>query len=225
MLTIPGLCWLCLSPLALPHWGICSRCQRSVFLSVPCCPRCGLPAWSQTVACGRCLQKPPLWQALLAAGDYQPPLSQLVRRLKFHGQIALAPALARLIALRVRSAGSRLARPDLLLAVPLHHRRAWRRGFNQSDYLARYLAHALNVAYYPAALRRTRATRVQHQLSARERKNNLTRAFSLEILVKGRHISVIDDVVTTGGTAAEITRLLLGHGAASVQIWCVCRTL
>lgn len=177
--------------------------------------------------CGRCLQRPPPWQRLVFVGDYVAPLSQLVKRFKFHRAPELAPALARLMLLRWQQARREqyLNRPDLILAVPLHASRCWRRGYNQSDLLARPLARWLGCAYRPAALRRVRKTALQQRLSAGARRRNLQRAFVCTVSVAGRHIALVDDVVTTGSTVAEIAALLRRQGAASVQIWCVCRTL
>lgn len=80
-------------------------------------------------------------------------------------------------------------------------------------------------AYRPAALRRVRKTAQQQRLNAGARRRNLQRAFICTVSVAGRHIALVDDVVTTGSTVAEIAALLRRQGAASVQIWCVCRTL
>ena len=96
---------------------------------------------------------------------------------------------------------------------------------NQSDLLCRPLARWLGCRYAASALRRVQATAIQHQLSARLRKRNLKNAFRLELPVHGLHIALVDDVVTTGSTVAELSRLLLQSGAASVQVWCLCRTL
>lgn len=74
MLTAPGLCWLCRMPLAVAHWGLCSCCTRAVVAPLSVCPACGLPAASRTLPCGRCLQKPPPWQRLVAVSDYALPL-------------------------------------------------------------------------------------------------------------------------------------------------------
>lgn len=177
--------------------------------------------------CGRCLQRPPPWQRLVFVGDYVAPLSQLVKRFKFHHAPELAPALARLMLLRWQLARREqyLNRPDLILAVPLHASRCWRRGYNQSDLLARPLARWLGCPYRPAALRRVRKTAQQQRLNAGARRRNLQRAFICTVSVAGRHIALVDDVVTTGSTVAEIAALLRRQGAASVQIWCVCRTL
>ncbi|QIM44650.1 DNA utilization protein GntX [Leclercia adecarboxylata] len=227
MLTVPGLCWLCRMPLALSHWGICSVCEKGIARRAVGCPQCGLPAIHPRLPCGRCLRKPPPWQALVAVCGYTPPVSQLVHQFKFSGRSQLAKPLARLLLLALLHARRSRGLPavDMLVCVPLWSRRQWRRGFNQSDLLCRPLAHWLNCRYAPEALRRIRATPAQHQLSARMRKRNLDHAFALELTVTGRHIAVVDDVVTTGATVAELSRLLLRSGAASVQVWCLCRTL
>ena len=227
MLTVPGLCWLCRMPLALSRWGICSVCTRSLQWRIGICPQCGLPATNPSLPCGRCLKKSPPWSALVAVDNYVPPLSSLIHALKFSHQSVLATPLARLLLLAVLQARRTRALPrvDMLMNVPLHHRRHWRRGYNQSDLLCRPLARWLGCRYAASALRRVQATAIQHQLSARLRKTNLKNAFRLELPVHGLHIALVDDVVTTGSTVAELSRLLLQSGAASVQVWCLCRTL
>lgn len=108
---------------------------------------------------------------------------------------------------------------------PLWSRRHWRRGFNQSDLLCQPLARWLGCAWDSQTITRVRATATQHHLSARLRKRNLKNAFRLELPVQGLHMVIVDDVVTTGSTVAEIAQLLLRNGAATVQVWCLCRTL
>lgn len=227
MLTIPGLCWLCRMPLACPGWGICSRCSAALPNPPACCPRCGLPAAEGVLLCGRCIQNPPPWDRLLFVTDYCPPLNGLVHRLKFADTTALAPALARLMLLKARLAirAGLLPQPDTLVSVPLHARRAWRRGFNQSALLAAPLARWLQCDYHAGSVSRIRATANQHQLSARLRRGNLKGAFRVEFSAAGRHMVIVDDVVTTGSTVAEIARLLKQQGAATIQVWCLCRTL
>lgn len=227
MLSVPGLCWLCRMPLRLGHWGVCSVCEKGLAGRECLCPQCGLPASHPHLPCGRCLRKPPPWQALVAVCDYKPPVSPLIHQLKFSRRSQLAKPLARLLLLAILNARRSRGLPgvDMLFCVPLWSRRQWRRGFNQSDLLCRPLARWLNCRYFPGALRRIRSTPTQHQLSARLRKRNLQHAFALELTVVGRHIALVDDVVTTGSTVAELSRLLLRSGAASVQVWCLCRTL
>ncbi|OKB66397.1 DNA utilization protein GntX [Serratia marcescens] len=227
MLSIRSRCWLCRQPLSLMRHGICSCCLRHLPAKPPCCPRCGLPAGNTQTPCGRCLQRPPPWLRLVFVGDYVAPLSQLVKRFKFQHAPELAPTLARLMLLQWRHACTEqyLNRPDMILAVPLHATRCWRRGYNQSELLARPLAHWLGCAFQPATLRRVRKTALQQRLNAGARRRNLQRAFVCAASVAGRHIALVDDVVTTGSTVSEIAALLQRQGAASVQVWCVCRTL
>ncbi|WP_407919835.1 DNA utilization protein GntX [Erwinia tasmaniensis] len=227
MLSIPAGCWLCAMPLAFAIHGLCNVCLRLLLVRSACCARCGLPSYAAAYDCGRCLRRPPPWQRLIAVSPWQPPLSQLVNRLKFYCDTALAATLARLLLLRwlQRRHESGLRRPDLLLTVPLHHHRAWRRGYNQLEDMAHRLAHWIPCRYLPDALRRVRGGKIQHRLGALARRKNLRGAFRLETAVRGYHIVLLDDVLTTGSTAAEISRILLASGAASVEIWCLCRTL
>ncbi|BAN98924.1 phosphoribosyltransferase [Plautia stali symbiont] len=149
-----------------------------------------------------------------------------MQQLKFSRATALRVMLARLLLLKLLTKRRQqlLPRIDLVLSVPLHRRRAWQRGYNQAALLAKPLARWLGCEYREG-LRRVRHGAVQHSLSARARKSNLRGAFRLEMAVRGRHILLIDDVVTTGSTVREISRLLLAQGAASVHIGCLCRTL
>ena len=225
MLSIPALCWLCRLPLQITRHGLCSRCVQQIPALPAICPCCALPA-SGTRWCGRCLRRPPPWHSLTCVSDYLPPLSDWVIQLKFSRATALRVMLARLLLLKLLNSrrDNLTPRIDLVLSVPLHRRRAWQRGYNQAELLAKPLAHWLGCEYR-AGVRRRRRGLVQHALRASARKKNLRGAFSLEMPVRGRHILLIDDVVTTGSTVAEISRILLAQGAASVHIGCLCRTL
>ncbi|PIJ51187.1 DNA utilization protein GntX [Erwinia sp. OLTSP20] len=227
MLTIPTCCWLCQMPLHLPQHGICSVCLKALPSPPPVCPCCGLPASNSQTRCGGCLLHPPPWQRMILVSDYREPLRKQIHQLKFSQGTARAVMLARLILLTWLTARREylLARPDLMLTVPLHHKRALKRGYNQLAPLAKWLSHWTTIPWQPAALIRRRAGKVQHQLVASARRRNLRGAFSLEIDVRGRHIVLLDDVVTTGSTVTELSRLLMRSGAARVDIWCLCRTL
>ncbi|PWC11714.1 DNA utilization protein GntX [Brenneria roseae subsp. americana] len=233
MLTIAAHCWLCQLPLYHSRHGICSFCQRHLPPPPLCCPRCGLPTGDPTRQCGRCLQHPPPWQSITFVSDYIPPFNALLKLFKFHGKTELAAVLARQILLvwlnayrehALRETGPQ-CRPDILFTVPLHKQRQWLRGFNQTELLARPLARWLGCEYAPQAIRRLRQTRIQQTLSAGARRKNLRGAFVCPVSLVGKQVALLDDVVTTGSTAAEISRLLLARGASRVQVWCLCRTL
>jgi ComF family protein len=163
---------------------------------------------------------------MTCVSDYCPPISDWVLELKFSRATALRVMLARLLLLKLLTnrRDNRLPRIDLVLSVPLHRHRAWRRGYNQAELIAKPLARWLRCEYREG-VRRQRQGAVQHVLAAAARKKNLRGAFHLEMSVHGRHILLIDDVVTTGSTVGEISRILLAQGAASVHIGCLCRTL
>lgn len=225
MLTIRALCWLCRQPLWFSDHGFCRCCVRRLMdQRESACPLCGLPAGCTDRPCGRCLLAPRPWQGMLYVTGYQPPLSQLVKRLKYHGDTGLARVLARLMLLCWRDS-RRLPRPDLILNVPLHAYRHWRRGYNQTELLAHSLSHTLAVPSDCRAVYRLRASVPQQQLNARQRRLNLRAAFANCAPVAGKTVALVDDVVTTGSTAEEITHLLLAHQARAVQLWCICRTL
>lgn len=227
MPSIKSYCWLCHLPVWNARVGICSWCQRNLPPLPIVCYRCGLPAATLYPACGRCLLHPPIWQSLICVGPYQPPLSKLIHLLKFKRHTAHAVMLARLILLSYLQQRRMLSlpTPDLLLSVPLHHHRHWFRGFNQTMLIASPLAHWLSCPYWPYALQRLRATTRQHVLSLSQRRRNTHKAFTLSQSVNGKHILLLDDVVTSGNTATAVAQQLAKAGAKTIQLCCVCRTL
>lgn len=227
MFTIASQCWLCRQPLYLFHHGICCFCLQNLINQPSCCIGCGLPSTQRYLLCGRCLRDPPCWQSLTFVSHYQPPISTLIKKMKFDGVTQLAPILARLLLLRwlqEKHRGS-MIKPQRIISTPLHKYRCWRRGFNQSDLLARPLARWLNCDYHPGSLIRLYPTSSQRELSATTRRKNLRGVFHCTDNVRGQHLALLDDVITTGSTMKEMAELLLAQGATSVQVWCLCRTL
>jgi ComF family protein len=159
---------------------------------------------------------------------YRFPVDSLVPAFKYHRQNAYGRLLGQLMLLHLTHYLEQYPerRPDLLVAMPMHSARQAQRGYNQAFELARPLARALNIPLPRNALQRSRATQPQQGLTARERQQNLRDAFRCNdpAEIAGRDIALIDDVMTTGTSAAEATRTLLRAGAASVHIWCAART-
>jgi len=146
-------------------------------------------------------------------------VDHLIQDLKFHARLGLARDLGRRLAQAVQARGAPL--PDVVLAVPLHPSRLRERGFNQALELARHCAHDLDVPLRRGLCRRLRATAVQSTLDRRRRHGNLRGAFASAGVP--RHVALVDDVMTTGSTVAEVTRALLAGGAEQVQVWVVAR--
>jgi ComF family protein len=154
--------------------------------------------------------------------SYAEPVRELVHRLKFKGNRAVGPVLGGVLAERLAS--SRGARPDILLPVPLHKARLRERGFNQAVEIARVVARSRGVPLALHGAGRVRRTEPQSQLQGvQARRANLRGAFRVDGGVRGLHVVIVDDVVTTGATVGELSRELLRAGAQRVDVWACCR--
>ena len=162
------------------------------------------------------------------------PWDRLVARLKFQGQPEIAGVLAGVMAQRLTQMQTHeaphptaAAPADLVLPVPLSPARLAERGYNQAWELARRLAALRGLPAHPRSLHRLRDTPHQVGLSRAERQRNLGDSMWVDpqaVALSGRHLALVDDVMTTGGTAAACTQALLAAGAASVQVWVLART-
>ncbi|OGA06450.1 MAG: hypothetical protein A3D95_07080 [Betaproteobacteria bacterium RIFCSPHIGHO2_12_FULL_69_13] len=198
---------------------LCEECDADLpRLGSQLCPRCALAAPGGSL-CGRCLAHSPHYDATVAALAYAFPADILVHALKFRGELALAPLLGRLLALRIPA----LEAVDLVVPVPLSARRLRERGYNQAMEIARHAA--------PAGARldahlctRSRDTPAQVGLPLAERARNVRGAFRCERDLAGASVAIVDDVMTTGATLEEIAATLKRAGAARVVNWVVART-
>lgn len=167
---------------------------------------------------------PPL-AASFSPWRYDYPVDRLVLALKFHGDRSVARTLGRLLARRRVELAAPL--PDRVVPVPLHPRRLRERGYNQADEIARHVAAELGLRRLPRALERVRDTPAQSRLRAAGRRRNLADAFRAASAagpaLAGRHIALIDDVITTGSTARAAAAALLAGGAARVELWTLAR--
>ena len=109
--------------------------------------------------------------------------------------------------------------------MPLHPSRLRERGFNQSLQLARSIGQQLDLPVQPFSCQRIRDTPSQSSLPWKERDKNMRKAFSCEGDVAGKHVAIVDDVMTTGATVNELALALLNAGASEVSVWVVARTL
>jgi ComF family protein len=209
-----GTCFLCRGRASRPGPDglLCEACDADLpRLLSPACPRCALASPGAAV-CGRCLADAPAYDATYAALAYVFPVDVLVHALKFGGELALAPLLGGLVAERARPAG----RIDVIVPVPLSIARLRNRGYNQAMEIARCVGQALRAPIQPQLCERTRDTPAQTGLAWPERTRNLRSAFRCRTSLEGAVVGVVDDVMTTGATLAEIAKSLKGAGAARV---------
>jgi ComF family protein len=210
--------------------ALCAACGVRYLETARCrCIRCGIamPQAAAIDVCGACLAHPPAFDCTIVAADYAAPLDQLVLGLKFGAQLALAPLFAALLA-DAMAWRTGLAMPELLAPVPLGPARLAERGFNQSLEMARALSRRLGIVLAPRLLVRSRETPPQSLLPHRERRANVRRAFTLSPaapdLVRGRHVALVDDVMTTGETLDAAAAVLKRFGAARVTCLALART-
>jgi len=160
------------------------------------------------------------FDAAYCYGAYDGNLRRLIHLLKYDRMRPLAVPLGRLMA-----AGLPPNEPvDAVVPVPLHWRRRWRRGFNQSELLARQVAERYGVKV-SSALRRGRATASQAGLTSSRRRANVAGAFFVKRRqeVEGRRILLVDDVMTTGATAGACGAALKRAGASRVTVLTLAR--
>lgn len=202
---------------------LCAECFRELPWNRHPCPRCAapLPPDVDTPLCGNCIKAPPSWDEARSPLAYAYPLDKLVQRFKFDGDLAVGRLLGELLADYLAAGSSE--KPDLIVPVPLHAARLKERGFNQATELAEPVSKRLKIPVRLDVYERVRATEVQSKLDAAERKKNLKDAFAVRRSVDGKHVAVLDDVVTTGTTAEILTRTLKDAGANRVEVWSVAR--
>jgi ComF family protein len=186
----------------------------------PQCPSCATPTPAGEV-CGTCLKHPPAFERTHAALAYRFPIDRLIPRLKYHGQLAIAPTLGACLAQAVEHA----SRPDALVPMPLHPMRIRERGFNHASEIARMLARQLDLPLDLDSCRRIRDTPPQMGLKHDARRRNVRGAFACSDKVKGQQIALIDDVMTTGTSLDELAATLKRAGAREVSCWVVARAL
>ena len=197
----------------------CGACDAALpYLGTARCPVCALPTPDRST-CGRCLKHPPQFDRTVAVFTYAFPVDKLVQALKFGEQLLLAPQLAGRLAQRIET------RPDCIVAMPLHPVRLRERGFNQSLELARRVAVKLGAPLLERACQRVRDTPPQSALSWKERGRNMRKAFACTGDLSGKHIAVVDDVMTSGASINELADALRQAGAHEVSAWVVARTL
>ena len=221
----PNYCYLCglRSHQDLP---LCLNCQSDLVVNDACCPRCALPGRAgSTTLCGQCLQTPPAFDRIIAPWLYGEQMAFLLHRWKFHGERRISALLAHLWLGQQQQS---TAPPDLIVPVPLHWSKLWRRGFNQSQLLCMQLQRQcapLRGAKLDARLvQRHRATPPQASLSATARKSNLLAAFTARRRCDNLRVAIVDDVLTTGSTATAMATTLRDAGASHIEIWCMART-
>lgn len=219
----PSICAVCRG---FGSGRVCNTCIARFVPQPARCERCALRVPDGVAVCASCLKHPPAFDDAIAAVDYDHPWDVLIGQFKFNAALDLTAALAELMA---RACGSsRHTAPDLLLPVPLGTQRLVERGYNQAWELARNVSNTLGLKADAGLLLRVKETPHQAALPLGQRVRNVHRAFTVEPLrlaeVRGRHLALIDDVMTTGATLAACAEALREAGASHISAWVLART-
>jgi ComF family protein len=225
--ALPPRCPSCGLIVPEPH-RFCLDCWRQLrFLGEPCCGRCGLPfdyGAGEADECGRCLADPPPYERLRAAVAYGEVARAVALKLKYSGRPGVAETLARFMLRHLRAGDD-----ALLVPVPLHRWRIWKRGYNQAALVASALSRSSGVPTALDLLVRTRATPPLKGLGRRERAEAVRGAFRVAAAakgaVRGRTVLLVDDVFTSGATAGACAKALKRAGAVRVEILCWARVV
>ncbi|MDO9630553.1 MAG: ComF family protein [Humidesulfovibrio sp.] len=226
--------------------SLCPDCRLALApQEVTACPGCGLvletqpnipadvlppdlpPSDSPPPLCASCQASPRPWGRLVSFGPYEGRLRELILAYKFEARLGLGRQLQECLAAafeRSALALPELAACDMVVPVPLHPRRLSWRGFNQSRELARLLARRRGLPIRQEALLRVRRTVPQMELDRAERAENIRGAFAASRkLLAGRTALLVDDIMTTGSTLEECSRMMRAAGAAQVHVLVLAR--
>lgn len=227
-LVFPPRCPLCGAATAAQA-GVCGACWGDLAIpGDPCCARCSRPFGAGApdgMVCAPCLADPRRHDGIAAATLYNDASRKLVLQFKHGGKIALAGTMARLIVAKLGEVG-----PDwVVVPVPLHRWRLWRRGFNQAALLAREIARLTGATLAVDALARRKPTRSLGGLGGRARVRALSGAIAPNprraAAVAGRRVVLVDDVLTSGATSDACVAVLRRMKAERVVVACFARVL
>jgi len=197
-----------------------------------CCVLCGLTTYEPHQLCHSCFNdcrvyaqdSPHAYPRICSLFPYSSPYDLLITKLKFNHELTYARALGLLLAHQARNTWyPRAPLPHRLIPVPLHPKRLKERGFNQALEISRHTAQALNIPLDPYSVSRIKPTLAQSGLSKTLRQKNIQNAFASNMRLDGLHVAIIDDVITTGQTVLELSKVLTDCGAAQIDVWCCAR--
>jgi len=211
--------------------GLCGECEQELPWQAPGCIRCAelLPDNSSDgYICDRCRLSAPDFDRCVAVFSYETPIPGLISRFKDKAGFCEFRTLAYHLTQAFRRFYEDMAEPapQLLLPVPLHARRLRKRGYNQAGMLAASLSRDAGICVISECCSRQPAFHSQRGSSAKEREKNMSGMFKANkhtAAVRGKHVAIIDDVVTTTATSRAMASVIRQHGAGRIDVWALAR--
>lgn len=200
---------------------LCQACDASMpYLDTPHCPLCAQPTPAGEI-CGHCLKKPPQFTRTIAVYRYWFPVDRLIQAMKYQEQLPLAQIFSEKLSQQI----DKTKLPDYLIPMPLHPAKLKSRGFNQAQLIAAPIARALDIPLLTTACHRVRDTPSQTSLPWKKRSKNMHGAFGCDADFSGKHIALVDDVMTTGASLNALASAVKKQGAREISAWVVARTV
>ncbi|WP_232004057.1 ComF family protein [Legionella jordanis] len=220
-LRLPSVCVVCQQY----HRNSCAVCQICLGLFsrlTQACRYCAFPLPDDNFPiCGTCSKIKPHFDAAFIAYRFEEPLRTLLHDYKYNSALFLRKVLAKLMLDALPDSG---LNSECLIPVPLHSQRLKDRGFNQSAELCKLLSRHTGIPYHLNLCRKIRPTEAQMTLNIRKRQKNLTNAFAVEAR-NYKHITLVDDLLTTGNTVQQISKLFKEQGVEHIDVWCCARAV
>ncbi|KTC96302.1 ComF family protein [Legionella feeleii] len=220
LLRLPSVCVLCQQYHRDP-FAVCQPCNDLFKQITHACYFCALPLPdAKFLVCGVCSQKKPGFDHTITRYYFEEPLRTLIHEFKYRDAFYLRTFLTKLM---LDALPEKTTSTQCLVPVPLHPRRLQQRGFNQAAELAKLLAKQLKIPCELNLCKKIIHTIPQANLDSQRRRKNLHQAFQVKIN-SYNHITLIDDLLTTGSTVNELARLFKQQGVTRVDVWCCART-
>lgn len=222
-LLLPRSCIVCNQNLSAENSQFCCQhCYELLPFQNNACQHCGQQFAAPLDICGHCISKPPQFERCFCAFAYQDPIKELIQAFKYQQQPSLAKVLAKLLHQEV--CDHQFDKPEALIPVPMHYSRLRERGYNQALLLAKELGKLTKIKVDNQILSKQKAVPAQALQNKRQRKKAVRGSFSCVTKAPYSHVAIIDDVVTTGSTISEITKILRKKGVNCIQVWAIAHT-
>ena len=218
----PQKCLIC-SDVPKHNHPCCRQCYLALPFYSSACHQCGQPLLASSDFCGRCINNSPHYDACFCPFEYKDAIKGLIQNFKYNEKPELATNLAALLEFELFE--NNISLPDLIIPVPLHISRLRSRGYNQSSLIAKKVSKNLNIPISDNFISRHRNTDAQAGLSFKKRQKNLKNSFRIKNNFPAKSVALIDDVVTSGTTVNEISKILKKNGVDYIQVWGLAHTI
>lgn len=227
--VLPPRC-ICGKKIVAESNSICAPCyDDSGMVTSSFCSRCGNPQefdFGKNVICGECISNEPEFDQARFVFKYNELTARIVTRLKYGDKTQSVKKIAEFMSSRISGFDNK---PDIITSIPISKKKLLHRKFNQSAYIANHISRKVNIEIDNQILKRVKDVPPQASLKRAERLKNVKGVFAIDPkkadMVKGRTVLLIDDVITTGATITEATKVLKKAGAEKVYVLSFAKTL